>query len=157
MSAVVPGFKAFAGKQRSGSVFAEENKQGIEAAAERETHFMGDAVKRPQKGSAAIDGKHPEGSGSLYLKVVPLQRFTRGEKDLDTPAGDAAMKEQFRKRHQIFLFLQVYNSFFFAHGDSMGKVAGAYTVFRGNVALADAPSGSAAGGTDELSGEHGIY
>lgn len=105
MPAVVPGLKALAGKQRSGDVFAEKDEQSIEAASEREPHFTGNAVKRPQKGSASVDGKHPEGGGSLYLKIVPLQGFTGGEENLDTPAGDAAMKEQPRKRHQSFIFL----------------------------------------------------
>lgn len=59
VSAVVPWFEILSGKQFSGCIFAEKNKQSIDGTAEREPQFMGDTKQRAQKSSAAVNGKHP--------------------------------------------------------------------------------------------------
>ncbi len=54
---------------------------------------MGDAKQRTQKGCAAVNRKHPHGSGSFQLKFPALQHIEGGVKNLNTPAGNAAVEE----------------------------------------------------------------
>lgn len=93
MSAVVPGLKFLFGQKHSGGKLTGENKQSVEAAAQREAYPVGDAKQRAQKSRAAVDRKHPEGSVSLQLEIMPLQRLACSIKNFHTPSGDAAVEE----------------------------------------------------------------
>lgn len=99
MSAVIPGLEILFGQQGPGEKFTAEDQQGVKAAPQGKTKFMGHAEYRAQKGGTAVDGKHPEGGGTLQLEVAPFEHFACRIEDFNAPSRNAAVKEQFRERH----------------------------------------------------------
>lgn len=70
---IIPGNHLFFVQKLSGKIFSCVNQQSIDAATEKDRKMVHYFIQGAQKGSAAINRKHPDGCVALQAVISSLQ------------------------------------------------------------------------------------
>ena len=70
---IIPGNHLFFVQKLSRKIFSCVNQQSIDAATEKDRKMVHYFIQGAQKGSTAINRKHPDGCGALQAVISVLQ------------------------------------------------------------------------------------